>query len=405
MKAIHVQGDQFIVGGTVRPIVTRSSFCLLGHYQSGNRDKAKQWLDRIQAQGFDGPRVFGENQDWFPGDKFYGTGHTPRIDAFLNHSGPSSKLKLRPGYAALVKEFIEDLIERDMVAEFCCVATIKGRDPGWTAHGLNKFAQMFADLLDPDDSPLLFEAVNEVFAHSVFHDDPAEVARFGPRWRRSSNEPSHHNFPGSTIGCSGRGSKNHWRPGFDDVGYTHRNIHPPRGDGWALGENDLPIADGLALSRAATRGKPLFLNETIHHMTQVQWDFWVEGAGGIAKWRGLSTTNTKALVQYAADVIGAGVSFCAHDWVGQTTDPGQPITEYEARMIELLGGITPPPPPPPADELIPPIVDAVIRGYDEILFRAPDPGGMQHYHDEIKNGMSEARFREVLLRDYLKGAR
>src|SRR3989304_2171856 len=114
MKSIHVNGNRFQIGSEVRTILTRTSFCLLAHYQRKDRDRARRWLDRIKDLGFDGPRLFGENQDWVPGDPFFGTRFTPRIDAFGDHSGPFSQLKLIDGYEGLVTQLAEDLGARDM---------------------------------------------------------------------------------------------------------------------------------------------------------------------------------------------------------------------------------------------------------------------------------------------------
>lgn len=388
---INIRDGQFFKDGAPVVLAMRTSFCLLGHYQAGRRDTARRWLDRIAAQGFDGPRLFGENQDWFPGDTFFGTSYTPIVLAFGDHSGPLSKLKLIAGYESGVQELAEDLVARDMVAEFCCIATIKGRDPAWTSHGLNKFAQMFARLFpDPDDTPFLHEAINEWDAHSKL--DAAEVARIGNRWRRSNDDPTHHNYPGSTIGVSAGGE---WS--LSPPGYTHTNIHPPRGGNWKSGDGE-PLAKTIF---RLSKDKPLYLNETIHYMSQPQWDEWITRRG-ISKWAGLSTTDHDGLAQYLLDVGAAGASFCFHDLVGMSTDPDAPITPGEEAIAEMLGGAPPPPPPP---QMVAPIVGIVQRGYRDILNREADPSGLKHYHDRILGGTTEAEFREWILRDYLGGAR
>lgn len=406
MTAIHVSGNLFRVGDTARTIVTRTSFCLMGHYQAGRRTVARRWLDRIQAQGFDGPRVFGENQDWFgdPGSPFFGTELTPKITAFGDLDGPFSSLELVDGYEGLVTQFAEDLAARNMVAEFCCIATIKGREPGWTGQGLNRFAQMFRQLFpDPHASPFLFETINEWDAHSVYATDPEEIARMGPRWLRSGNfDEDHHNYPGSTIGVSAGGQ---WTPGFDDKGYTHRNIHPPRGGSWKSGDRGEPLGVTLRELLASNHGRPLYLNETMHYMSAEQWEGWIPK---VPKWAGLSTTEHDAIAQYIVDVRTAGASVCFHDMVGMMTDPSQPITKGELAVAVALGGRPPAPLPPEPPDPAPidlAIRNIVIRGYRDMLFREPDPDGMKHYAQMILDGAAEARFREILLRDRLKGAR
>lgn len=387
MSNIYISGDQFVINGERRPYRMRTSFCLLAHYQQHQRDKAKRWLDRIKEQGFDGPRLFGENQDW-EGGPFYGTELTPKVRCFGNHSGPFSKLQLVDGYEGLVTQLAEDLIERDMVAEFCCIATVKGREEGWTGHGLNKFAQLFARLFpNPQDTPFLHETVNEIDAHAPHLKDKEEWKRMGPRWRRSNPDPTHHNYPGSTIGVSAGGQ---FLPGFDDLGYTHRNTHPDRGENWDDGRQGVPIEEDLPKLRALTLGRPLAFNETVHYMTSAEWAYWID-SGRIAKWRGLSTKDHERLGRYTEKVLAAGVSFCGHDMIGQQTNPFLPISPMELIWTDIFGGSVGP-------RKAQPIVDMVHRGYAEVLRRKPDEGGAEHFYNEILNGMSEARFREILLR-------
>ena len=345
MKSIHVNGNRFRIGNGTRTILTRTSFCLLGHYQRRERDKAKRWLDRIQTLGFDGPRLFGENQDWFPGDTFFGTRFTPRIDAFGEHSGPFSQLRLVDGYEGLVTQLAMDLAERDMIAEFCCIATVKGRTPEWTSHGLNKFAQLFRSLFPyPQETPFLHEAINEWDAHSSLANDPEEVERIGTRWRRTNDaDPTHHNYPGSTIGVSAGGQ---WKPGMDDRNYTHRNIHPERGATWWMGEKGeaLDVTIGRLLEQGG--GRPVYLNETVHTMTQEQWDEWIPR---VPKWAGLSTTNYSAVAVYLKKVRDLGASVCFHDLIGMSTDPDAPISVAERAVAEQFGGGDPPDPPLPKE--------------------------------------------------------
>lgn len=398
MSHIRVAGDQFEINGQRRPYRTRTSFCLVAHYQRGQRDRGRRWLDRIQSQGFDGPRFFCENQDW-SGGPFFGSEHTPIVRAFGDHSGPFSQLNLIAGYKELIRQLADDLIERGMVAEATCIATIKGREAGWTGQGLNKFAQMFRELFpDPNNTPFLHETVNEIDAH--IHPtlrDPAEWKRMGPRWRRDEpGNPSHHNYPGSTVGVSAGGQ---FSPGFDDSGYTHRNIHPERGADWWKGEEvgggREALAPTLGRLRVRANGRPVAFNETVHYMTRGQWDFWVEKPEselGIPKWRGLSTTDHGRLQAYTEEVLAHGVSFCGHDLIGMSTDPDLPETPMEAAWRELFGGSTPPPAKRHRYRRV------IELAYQEILGRPTDPVGLDHYNAIVTAGLSEAQLRESLIR-------
>jgi len=111
VKSIQVDNNlaQFRIGSENRPIATRTSFCLLGHYQAGNRSAARRWLDRIKAQGFDGPRLFGENEDWFPGTLFFGTSYTPKVTAFGPNAPANSSIELVSGYKDQVRQLAGDL--------------------------------------------------------------------------------------------------------------------------------------------------------------------------------------------------------------------------------------------------------------------------------------------------------
>ena len=40
----------------------------------------------------------------------------------------------------------------------------------------------------------------------------------------------------------------------------------------------------------------------------------------------------------------------------------------------------------------------IVLAYKPILGRLPDEGGLAHYNDKMKNGMSEAEMRESLIR-------
>lgn len=386
-KRIYVRGDQFLVGSEHRPYVMRTSFCLLGHYQSNNGDKAKRWLDRIKEQGFDGPRVLAENTDWFAdgGGAFFGSRLTPRVDAY--NGPPDSRMKIRDGYADMLWRFVRDLDEREMVAEFVAIATIKGRHTSWTANGLNAMAQLLRENFDAVNTPLLHEAVNEASSHDGIDDN--ELPKFGSIWRRSDSRPSYHNYPDSTIGISNRANKRVWHPGFDDRGYTHRNFHPPRkesGREWWQGERGEPIGKTCQSMRADAR-RPVAFNEIIHYMTVPQWDEWIS-SGRIPKWSNISTTDAKRITTFCETVLRAGVSVCWHDYVGMMTDPDETITRGELMMRELLtgtgGGGQPPKTWPPDEPWRRPYDKWVVESYEEIFDRSPDPNGRKHWNEQLE---------------------
>ena len=432
MSLIRIKDDQFELSTykemendttlAHRPYFMRTSFCLLGHYQAGNRNKAREWLDRIKEQGFDGPRVFGENENWFIDNeeaKFFGnpkyTTHTVAWGNTNARGGASSKIKLIPGYIGYVSELSEDLLERDMVAEFCTNATAKTWvNSGWSSHGANKFSQLFAELFpDPQRTPFLHETINEADAHThrswadkdgLTDEGRSELKRMGPRWRRSSSDPGHRNYPGSTIGVSAGGQ---YSPGFDDTGYTHRNIHPPRGNKWDVGPDGEDIGSFFqSVLRNKSQGRPIAFNETIHYMTPEQWDEWIPI---IPKWAGLSTKEASRCLDYYERLLKAGCSVCVHDMNGMGTWPDAPLSHLEKRMVEIYGDGTVDSQPhedhpehPTTQGFDPFSVkayrDAVERSYLEILQRKPDPEGWREWCLQLHRGVSEARMREVMMR-------
>ena len=424
MSLIRIVGDQFEIKShankhpntaEIRPYFMRTSFCLLAHYQKGELSKARDWLDRIKAQGFDGPRLFGENQDWFNNNDPLFFGHpryTSRVRCFAGSGGggASSRTKLINGYYGIVDQLAQDLLERDMIAEFCCIATVKGWEPSWTSHGLNRFAQMFAELFpNPRETPFLHEAINEYGAHSRYVRElgeeraQKEFARFGPRWRRGEpGNPPHHNYPGSTISMSGGDT-----PGYDDLGMTHRNLHKRRGVDWDKGPDGIGAAALARGDKNIAQNRPVAYNETVHYMTREQWDEWTPKT----HWAGISTVDMPRLIKYYADVLGEGVSVCVHDMNGMSTDPSLPMSLLEKRLEELAGTGSEPPVPEewtPFDVI--PYKNAVERAYREVLLRNPDEKGWASYCALMFTGSSEARVREMLMRSpefkrkFLEGA-
>jgi hypothetical protein len=383
MKNIDIQGKQFIIGGEVRPYKMFTQFCLLAHYlPGGDRQRGRACLDRIKTYGGDGPRLFGENRDWFNrGDKsgFFGNPDwTYMVDTYGPEwdNGGHAKLKLLSGTTEAVQRLAADLAERDMVAEFCCVATVKGRDASVTSHSLNRWAQLFADLFpDPRNTMFLHEAVNEANAHA---DIPrSEAFMFGSRWRRSSSDPSHHNYPASTIGISLGGQLN---PGdwFSDAYYTHRNIHPPRGPRWY----ETPF-DYLLTSNP---NRPTALNETVCVLSQQWWDKFV--VPGIFGGNQCTTDHIRA-VDYLKTAYDKGLSVCLHYGPGMSSNPDLPIDPVEERFREVFGG---------GIVAKPEYRNIIKAAYLEILGRQADESGLEHYNELMKLGVTKATVEDILMR-------
>ena len=418
MSVIWKRGDQFLIDGVRRPYLTYTSFCLMGHYQNGARDKARRWLDRLKLMGMDGPRLFGETWRPNPESNFFGNpAWTPYARIIDDAQQSNSSLKLLPRYPVWVEKLAEDLEAREMIAEFCVVATIKHLPH--TGMVLNRAAQMFAAMFAPDQSPFLYETINEADAHATIPME--EIARMGYRWHRDEGG-DHTNFPGSLIGVSGGGN---YEPPFDDSGYSLRNLHLPRGKNWMLGPNEaqealfrlpreewarvatavivkkygaasvqsllgdprveavdlglfgvgVPIGQWLPKAREAAGRRPLALNETIHFIDKSEWKHWTELE---PKWIGLSTQDAVAVLQYHEDCQAAGVSSCIHTRIGMGTNPDEPLSTLERMLVERAGnggggipppgpGPEPPPDPEPPPEPEPPSGDGFLELLRKIL--------------------------------------
>lgn len=379
---ISIDGNQFVINGVRRPYRFATSFCLLGHYQQGRRLAGREWLHRLKALGFDGPRLFGETEDWFaePGDFFGDPKYTSEVVAFGRQAQTGwSQMQLVPGYRESVEQLLEDLLELDMVGEFVCSATVKGRDESVTSHGLNRWAQMFREILgtNPNGYPVLFETVNEWNAHSSL--SQSEVERYGARWRRSNpNDPGHHNFPGSLVGVSAGGSL---QPGLRDTEYTHRNLHPPRGEYW----HDTPFRSLLL------DNKPVALNETIHLLSEQQADYWYPK---IPKWANLSTTDTDQALKYYKAAVDTGLSICVHYFEGMSTNPDAPVSEIENAFAKEFGGQAP---------VIPARIaykNVIELAYQQLLDRKPDVDGLKAHSKLMSEdkGYTESVMRQTLIR-------
>lgn len=384
MRTVSIEGKQFAHQWDnrkeIRPYRMRTSFCLMGHYQAGNRSKARDWLDRIRFQGFDGPRLFGENQHWFdePGPFYGNKPWTPKAVA-VDHYNISSSTRLVSGYYGWFEQLVQDLMDRDMIAEFCCVATLKSvLDEGQCGHVLNRFAQMGYSIFGGiAKTPIIWEIINEWNAYTDRTYTGDKVTLMVDRFTRSSPDPTHHNYPGALVSCSAGGSHSLGRP--FGARETHYNKHLPRQHNRFPDNNALNVAFG-------NPPLPGCNNETIHYMTQAQYDAWVPI---IPKWHGLSCTNGEGLLDYIERQLALGISVCAHDLVGQQTDPSLPETPFEQLFQRRFGA-------EPQPKLL--YKRIITQAYQEILGRAPDRAGLENYNALMDRGWTEAGVREALIR-------
>ena len=334
--------DQFTIcaagaSAQVRPYITRSAFPLLACYKTEPlKKRAKAFLDRTAILNFDGVRLFGETSWELTTTGFFGNPkYTPRLDVVGADAPPNSSVFISEKYWDMVEELAEDLKQRSLIAEFCCLATIKNRDVGMLGHLLNDFARGFDKRFKARKCPFIFEIVNEGDTYSLI--TPGEAKGMVDRWRRSSTpaKPEERNFPGSLIGFSCGGD---WTPYFDDSGATHRNIHPPRGKNWELGPKGEEIDEYIPILKAANSSRPLAFNETVNCWEKSLREEHLDWA---KKWDGLSTTSPIKAQAYAYDVLSAGVSYCFHDVYGMSVVMAymKPWNAFEETMSDIIADL------------------------------------------------------------------
>jgi hypothetical protein len=336
----------------------RTSFKLLGQIHN-NEDKAKRWLERVKGQGFHGVRLFGETHWWGP--PFFGL--PPRQDFFNLKTKPGSGFRLTGEYKNATRRLIELLQEFDLIGEFSTLATLKGSgrgaDPrediiGWNSHALRATAEWFRELRKQYGSTnLLYETVNEHDAHAEKL-PRSELRNQARRWKTRD-------LPGSLIGISHGGRWDFQYPVGDGPNeYTHINIHAPRQGKWWQPEDEI--------TNLLKHGFPVYFNETMHYMSQEQWDEWIPQ---IPKWARLSTTDWVRLQQFWNLCLNKGISFCFHDFVGMATDPDMAETPAERAFREQFGEGNPPPPPPP------PPPDDLTEGKLDLIYHVQGPESRQ----------------------------
>jgi hypothetical protein len=316
----------------------RTSFKLLGYYWHGNRSKAKRWLRRCKKQGFHGVRVFGETHfwNWETQNVFWGL--PPRLEPYdLGYNGAPSQWKLKQRHQKVLRQFIEDLVDFDMIAELSNLATLKAHEPkygdlrkdcrdvvGYNSHALRVTAEYLNSI---DASNLIYELYNEIDVEGCRIPGYEFQEQF-MRWKNRD-------LPGSLVGVSNGRS---WDPS-PLVGPTHYNIHTSRGHQW------WKIGDEITKLRDKTKQRPIFLNENMPYGTIEQKERW--------GWGNRVTHDWVRLQMQWNEAYNMGVSYCVHDLTGCLTDPDIPESPMEAAHREQFGegGSPPPPPPPPPPDI------------------------------------------------------
>jgi len=183
--------------------------------------------------------------------------------------------------------------------------------------------------------------------------------------------------------------------GRDDFDYTTKfndsiNIHPG---------NRPDLSWKNRFDHLRVHGKPIFLNEICHHISDQYWALTVDKGWFGAK---SSTKDHQGYYDFVMGNLEAGLWVCDHSLVGMSDgyflNDGEwhemPLDPFE---VMLGGGVEPPPPPPPGPKKLS-FARVIEPAYREILGRGVDASGLEHYSELMRQGLSEADMRESLLR-------
>jgi hypothetical protein len=149
-------------------------------------------------------------------------------------------------------------------------------------------------------------------------------------------------------------------------------------------------------------GKPVYLNEIIHHIADEYW--WTMDKGWFRP--ASSTRDHQGYYDFVMGNLESGLWVCDHSLVGMSNGYFVQDGEWHEMGLDpferMLGGDVPSPPSPPEPPTPTPVqityAHVIAHAYREILKREPDRAGLEHYDAEMRDGMMEAEMREKMIR-------
>lgn len=417
LKNLTQRDGKWIVWGEPQKcFLGRDSFKLAAmlsrHFmgEGGWESKAYRWIEHNQRLLGEHCilRVFGETGDW-AGHQMFGS---EPADAGIWNIAELQQMvaegrKLRR-LTSLNMKVIEWLMQASHMTgvcfEYVVDATLKHTDGLTTPITDNaiRITAAFMRVLSKErfpDAVIILEGRNEWRAHNKMRTKVNEVNMWAQRFHRWKNE---HGTTHSYTDPGGGYVAEQWPESYIiedesssnlfsfDVGLEPQTfdmgcIHPDRGGEWWR------LPSTMEQLRRDCRRAPLGFNESMLYCDR-------EDTERVQNWYGTGgwTIDLGRYRQWLDACKGdQGVDyFIIHDEKGMQCDPDwpRPLT----RLEDALGGSPPPPPPPPTGWVS---YERIIRlGFVEILDRQPDPGAMVTYQELLAEGMTEAQFREALLR-------
>jgi len=359
----------------------------------------KRYIAEWRQLGVRGFRIPPELRFWGP--PYFDNPDHPNETCSVDLGCPTgSAFRLSNGFKVQTRMMVRLAREMDVVLEIPWLWTIKGKGDGdprrdvsvWNEHYIANVGAYLHLLrtrgdgegehrVDPGGLNILSELANEYRVHADEF-NYTQLRNIFRRWHTRD-------CPGELLGVSQSQPKHEYTPGLglgmespDDI-----RLHTRRDGDW---EN----APGEIVTKFWKHNIPIFINESILHMTQSQWNYWIPR---IPKWTGLATTDAGRFVRLHRGFWERGIYSTLHTMRGMDGGwPESPPGVLEEMIAEELGGNAPPPPPPPPPRYkFAPIIQLA---YQEILGRAADDGGLSNYNNLMANGMSEANMRETLIR-------
>lgn len=420
------------------PFRTASAFSTALFLDRFLRGQGGQWLERVrrfidrkQAQGVVGGRVFLQTCDWRRGDHpfFSDRGSSKKAD---NAFGFESRMwdygalargerptKLTAHTQSYLLKLVEIARETDFKWELSLDATLKHTPGvGWNVIGHTirqtaaflrgvhraewdpstmdeRFRGRFDAAAGPIDELIAVELHNEWDAHSrgAWEEDGLdragalrEVNRQLERMGREEQWPEGAVF----VSHGGRDTIE-----YDPSDASAVAVHPARPS----------LELGGRLDPLKRFGKPVYANEIVHYIDPSMWGATV-GSGVFRP--GSSTSDARAWVNFVDELLARGIWVCEHSLVGMANGFWLENGTWSEMLIDeaekIRGGDSRPVPGPgPAPEPTPApsrlrYAPVIALAYRDILDREPDEGGLEAYNDAMSRGLTEAEVREALIR-------
>jgi len=439
MNVRFENGSWIVRGKNVgRQLIGRSSFktanLLSMHfagkgdeYPGGAMNAVKRWIEHNQklfGREHVVLRVFGETGGWTPipaGSGMFGSPANDQgihdVNWYRDLCRTGSRVTALGGlHKAVLAEAFKLSDETGVIWEWPIIATLKHTDglcQGVCDHVIRQTAEEMREIGKGFlGAAFICSAINEWDAHNKVGYTLSQINQLAARWYRWVSpdgtkkaisftapgpgwEPEQ--FPEAMLIVDHGG-----KDAFDyDCGqeagkFQMGAVHPERRGVAGREWYQLPPSFFKRL-RDDARGAPIGATESMYFVSKAGTEGWYRGPDG---W---NSDRLRQIEFYNNACFGAHPNcfdyFIVHDDIGAQSDaafnPGSLWEDSLATMFDGDSGPLPNPEPTPKRLTFERVIN---QAYQEILGRDADPSGLAHYDEEMRDGMSEAYLREMLLR-------